>query len=468
MDPLKFVLVGGVGLMIVRGLTSAWSSRERTVAALALVAHLVSAIAQEVIYRFVYGGGDMMVYQWYGSMIADLIVSDPAGYLPEALKLLFQQQHDLPFRVIGSGSSTGSMSGLASLLTVLVGNELYVMGAVVGVASAAGLMMIHADLRDELPEYLHVRTAIALMLLPSVVFWTSAVLKESVIMLPIGLTTRGLVAIVRKRRIARGIVLVALGSTGIGLFKPYVLAGFFAAFPAFYLAHRAQANNVPFRVSPSKAALAGIGTALFLFGFGQLFEQYDVTDLGTQLSAEQQATLRAAGGSTYQLVSTDSTSLTSQLAFTPLAIFTALFRPLIFEAHNAQALVNATEATLLFLFFARGAIQRRFGDVLRFVLDRPVFVLTQSYALVIAIGVGLATTNLGTLSRYRVPMYAHFAVVCVLLVSNLRSARSVATPGSQRELLPGTLRSQLADAATQGPTVSHAAVVSTPPRESHR
>jgi hypothetical protein len=438
MDPLKFMLVGGVGLAIVRGLTRTWSSRERSVAALALTAHLVSAIAQEVIYRFVYGGGDMMVYQWYGSMIADLIVSDPAGYLPEALKLLFQQEHGLPFRVIGSGSSTGSMSGLASLLTVLVGNELYVMGAVVGVASAAGLMLIHADLRDEVPEHLHVRTAIALMLLPSVVFWTSAVLKESVIMLPIGLTTRGLVEIVRKRRVARGLLLVVIGGTGIALFKPYVLAGFFAGFPAFYLSHRAQLKNVPFRISPSKAILAGIGTALFLFGFGRLFEQYDVADLGTQLSTEQQNTLRSAGGSSYQLVSTESTSLASQLAFTPLAIFTTLFRPLIFEAHNAQALVNAAEATLLFLFFARGALQRRFGDVLRFVLDRPVLVLTQSYALVLAVGVGLATTNLGTLSRYRVPMYAHFAVVCVLLVSNLRSTRSVTAQTAQLELAPAT------------------------------
>lgn len=421
MDPLKFVLVGAVGLLIVRALSNSWSSRERAIAGFALLAHIAAAVAQEIIYRYVYGGGDMMVYQWYGAHIADLIVASPGEYLPEALKLLFQQEHALPFRVIGSGSSTGSMSGLASLLTVVVGNELYVMGAVVGVASAVGLVMIHDDLRTELPTHLHARTAFALMLLPSVVFWTSALLKESVIMLPIALTTRGIVDVVRRRRLARGVALATIGGVGIALFKPYILAGFFAAFPAFYLAHRASVQNVPFRISPSKSILAGVGAAVFLVAFGRLFEQYDVADLGAQLSIEQQNTLRAAGGSTYQLVTTDSTSLASQLAFTPIAIFTTLFRPLIFEAHNAQALANALEATVLFVLFARGTVRRRLGSVVRFILDRPVLVLTQSYALVIAVGVGLATTNLGTLSRYRVPMYAHFAVVCVLLISTLTS-----------------------------------------------
>ena len=419
MAVLKFIITLTLGLLIVRAFSRRWSRFEQRVAAASLAAHCFGGMAQEFVYRVVYTkGGDMILYHHYGNQIARYLSFDFGGNLPDVVDLLLQNgRAPLPFFVMGAGSSTGSMSALAGFLSFGWSDELYVMGAVIGVASTAGSALLYAAVRAEIPLVARKGAACAVFLLPSVVFWSSALLKESVIMVGIGAATLGFQYFFIARKRVGGALLLSVGLFIISLFKPYILAGFVAATPPFLLAVRAAAKGKALRLNPSRLLVIAGLTFAFVALYGRLYSQYDVSDLGAELASEQAATLRSSGTSTYQLVDPAATSLGAQLVYAPLAIATVFFRPLLFEAHNAQAAVNALESTLLLVLFVLGVRRSGFPLFIRFLLRHPMLLFLTCYVIVLSLGIGLATTNLGTLSRYRAPIYAHFALAAVLFAT---------------------------------------------------
>jgi hypothetical protein len=413
---VKALLVLLVGVFFVARLSRTFGPTERRIAAGSVLLHGAAAIAEEAIFRLVYGAGDMFAYQSYGALLARYISMDVGEHALDVIGLFFQNADLIPFHVPGAGSATGSMCALAGLMTYVFSNSLYAMGAAIGVGSAVGLVLIYRCVRAEVPIHLQTRACVALLLLPSVVFWTSAILKEAVIMLPCALVFFGMHRLgeSRSKRI-QGLVLIAVGGGIVALFKPYILAGFFAGAPVYFYAKRAIRQGKTLRFSWARLATILVIAPLFLILYGRLFSDFDVNDLGERLAQQQLASLRASGTSSYSIVSPDSTSLVSQLANAPIAVFTALYRPIVFEAHNAQALVNAAESTALLcltvLAFARHGVR----TLVRFVTIRPMLLTFVVYSAVLALGVGLATTNLGALSRYRVPMYGQFALLLAVI-----------------------------------------------------
>ena len=113
----------------------------------------------------------------------------------------------------------------------------------------------------------------------------------------------------------------------------------------------------------------------------------------------------------------------------PIALVFAVFRPAIFEVQNSMMLLNALETTtltaLMFIAFRRWS-----GRELRTELTSiPIISFSVAFTLVFGVAVGLGSTNLGTLSRYRVPMLPLLApLVLVLAAPRRREAPAAAAP----------------------------------------
>jgi hypothetical protein len=120
------------------------------------------------------------------------------------------------------------------------------------------------------------------------------------------------------------------------------------------------------------------------------------------------------------------TTLVGRFAYAPAALVTSLFRPVLFEVHNMPSLVNAVETTVLTLLFARVLFTRSLGKVRREIADNPLLVFCLVFVIAFGIAVGLASANLGTLSRYRSPLLPFFVVLLLVLGKPLR-ARSPAS-----------------------------------------
>ena len=89
-------------------------------------------------------------------------------------------------------------------------------------------------------------------------------------------------------------------------------------------------------------------------------------------------------------------------------------------------LANALETTALTLLFARILFTRNLGNVRRQIADDPFLVFCLVFVVAFGIAVGLASTNLGTLSRYRCPLLPFF-VLLLLVLGRPLSARSPAS-----------------------------------------
>ena len=129
--------------------------------------------------------------------------------------------------------------------------------------------------------------------------------------------------------------------------------------------------------------------------------------------------------------------LSQQLLLAPAGLFTALFRPLVFEARSAMVLANSVESTTLFILLLVSLFWLGLGRAWSLIVDSPAMMFCLVFTASFGSAVGVLTTNLGTLSRYRAPMMPFFAALVAVLWLEGKKARSAriaanASPGQAR------------------------------------
>jgi hypothetical protein len=90
-------------------------------------------------------------------------------------------------------------------------------------------------------------------------------------------------------------------------------------------------------------------------------------------------------------------------------------------------LVNALEMMVLTILFVRILFTRNLGKVRRQIADNPLLVFCVVFVIAFGIAVGLASSNMGTLSRYRSPLLPFFVVLLLVLGKPLRAGSSTST-----------------------------------------
>jgi len=407
---------------------------ERAVLTVSLFAHLLAAFAQIWITYGFYGSGDMTTYFMYGEILADLIRHDVSRFLPEVTKLFFQEDANLPVAVLGAGSATGTMSAVAGLFFLILGNSKYASCILVASSAFFGKLALYTVARKHFSSKLRPHAAACVLLIPSTVYWSSGMIKEAVAFAALGVLVRGLHLIIESGRLSVGFLTAAPAAVVIGLVKPYVLfplavgAGFW--FYCYRAMSRRRAGFRPLYVGLSVAAAAG-GVALL----SVLFPRYSMDNIAAEAAMLQQVGAEVDGGSNYQIADAQRRSLLGQLGFAPVALFTALLRPVIFEARNLLMFLSSLETTLLTLLFVRILALRSWLRVWRSVVREPFLIFSGIFALLFATAVGLASTNLGTLSRYRIPLMPFFALTLLGMWYGPRS-RTESPPQRKRHPSP--------------------------------
>ncbi len=412
--PLLVFLVGTIGMRYaLRGLAK-W---ERKLLWISYVAHLLGVFAGDLIATYYYGGGDRFMYHNVGGVISAHLHTDFYDIAPRLLELLFQQGGEelVPF---GALTATGSMQATAAILHYLFGGTLIGSCAVVGLLGYFSKLTIYRVFRAELQKR-HWRAAlIATMLVPSVLYWSTGLLKEAVAIIFLGLLVSG-GHMLTTRRTVKGILLLAVGAVGISLYKPYLLIAFsFAAAVWTYVRVARLRGHSGILTKPTHLVGAALGVFGVLVIISAIFPRYDYRNIQAQLLEEQQrGAWQTDAGSHYQIGSAESQSTLRQLVTTPWAIFTALFRPMIVEARSPLAFVNGLETLvltiMLYLVLVRRGVRRCIQDIRQSRLLSFCFVFT----VLLAIGVGFTSSNMGTLSRYRMPLIPFFVVIMAVLNS---------------------------------------------------
>jgi hypothetical protein len=296
--------------------------------------------------------------------------------------------------------------------------------------SLCGKIGIYRVFRANVDSAFRWPVAIAALFVPSFVFWSSGLVKEAVVVAGFGWSLFGLHLWIREGRPVPGWALMMTGAIPMVLIKPYILFPLvFAGGSWYYWARSLNRGRV--RIRPAHlvvAAVLGVGGIVVL---GQHFPEYSLDNFAAQTSSLQQ--LGRQGGSAFALSSEGPTTLVGQFVYAPAALLTSLFRPFIFEAHNIPSFVNALETTVLTLLFIRILFTRNLGNLRRQIAEDPLLVFCLVFVVAFGIAVGLASSNMGTLSRYRSPLLPFFVLLLLALSKPLLSRSHAKKAGAGRD-----------------------------------
>ena len=377
-----------------------------------LATHAAAVFVQLYLVFEIYQTGDLVMYHRYGVDLAESLRLDFWGVAPGIVRVLFQQASGLSVYVPAAESNTATMVALVAMCAFVLQDSLVAISLAFALASFLGKLVLYQAVREVTPPRLAVPLLVSIVLVPSVVFWSAGIVKEAVVMPGIGLFVLGLLRSVRGRRAS--VIWLVAGATMTALIKPYVLLMLVVAAGGFLYGHRiAKGDGVAGR--PIALLFAALVVLLGVWAVGEVFPRFSFDRLAEETARMQSVAFKPAGGSAYVIGDPEARSLLAQLGFAPFGLFTALFRPLPTEAHNPQMIVSSLESMALLLLSAlvvsRQSPRRAWTTLRRY----PVVAFCLVFVVAFGVAVGLTAANLGTLSRYRMPLLPFLTVGLVLL-----------------------------------------------------
>ncbi|MEM9833143.1 MAG: hypothetical protein AAF944_21090 [Bacteroidota bacterium] len=444
--PLVLSVVLGVAYLVRPRFTDATSYRYFIPA---LLAKVVGALAVGFIYQFYYGGGrpsgDTFNYHQNAEIVIEAFADDPAV----GVKLLLANGEYTPeifsyaTRMYWFRSSTEYF--VIRVITVLGLLTLHSYAAIAILFAAISFSGVWAMYRTFCKFYphLHYELAIAVLFVPSVVFWGSGVLKDTITLGALGWATWGIVRVFFERKsILISSCILLIGLYTIYSVKIYIVLCFLpAALLWIFLSYSAQISSTPVKlmIAPFIIGISGIIGYYAVLKVGEDNARYSIESVSetAEITARYLAYVgEKQGGSVYTLGDYDF-SPAGMLRKFPLAVNVTLFRPYLWEAYNPVMLLSALEslATLLFTLF----VFFRAGPFRAFALmgSNPIILFCLLFGVAFSFAVGISTYNFGSLVRYKIPMLPFYLSGLIILWYHVNEARKPhQVPRPQPESVP--------------------------------
>lgn len=397
-----------------------------------LQSKFAGAIALGLIYYFYYDGGDTTLYFDLARYISRSFYESPSAFF----KLIFSpiDTNDVSLhRYIGMNlfymkgdRETYFFIRFVAVFNLLSFNTYAVSAMFFACISMVGTWAIYLVFIDIYPM-LTKQLSVAILFIPSVVFWGSGMMKDSITLGAIGTIFYGFYYVfIKKKNIMKGAILLAIGLFIIIAIRVHYL---YCLLPAllFWL-------YLKFRDNIKSKALKAIVTP-FLLGFGLILGYFAATSLTEEssynidnLANKTKITsnyLQAVGqGSAYNLGENDGT-LTGMMRLFPQAVGTALFRPFLWEARNPVVLVAALESSFFLFMTLRLFYKVKLRRLIRVVFDEHVVFVSLAFAIAFSYSVGVASGNFGTLVRYKIQMMPFYMAALIIITHLTKKARKL-------------------------------------------
>lgn len=388
----------------------------------ALTVRILGALLLGFIYQFYYAGGDTFNYHTHGSrVIWETLFSNPA----DAIELIFSSGDDpsITYRYSSRILFWGDPSSyfivrIAAVFDLLTFSTYSATAVLFAIVSFTGMWLFFNVFVTSFPR-LHKWIAFAILFIPSVVFWGSGILKDSLVLASIGMLTYCVKALFIDRQIkVINIVLLVFATVIIYKVKLYILLCFFPAMLLWiYASVFFKIRSVVLKglLIPFIVALIVVSGYYAVLKIGEDDVRYSLQNITrtARITAYDIGFYTGKNaGSGYSLGELDD-SFSGMLKLAPAAINVSLFRPYIWEVRNPLMLLSSLESlalmifTIYILFRKRMLFFRAFGD--------PNVLFCVVLSISFAFAVGVSTFNFGTLARYKIPLLPFYMLALVLI-----------------------------------------------------
>ena len=379
-----------------------------------LWAKIFAGLAFAAVYLYYYDGGDTVYYYWGSQSIFNMLGKD----IPTFFKLLFGNhsaevysmfdqntgypiyfrdpnsfsvsRFNLPFYLLGFGSYLGN--------TVIMNLILY------------NCIWQFYKMVVKLYPTNEKALAIAVFFIPSVVFWSSGILKDGWTLTAIMVMFVNIYHIfIIKKKVIKNILWLLVWSYIAFSIRPYIFyvaLGSGLIWVGFSAIKSIQSTFLRTIAFPFIILLVWVTGATIIAQTGTVAGQrYSSMDAMLETAQIIQDDLRKDyyGGNSFDIGAFEPT-FAGVLSKFPKAVQAGLFRPFIWEANNVLMFLSGIESILLIAFIVFLFYKTKITGFFKPLVSDPFLLSILLFTITFSFFVGLTTANFGALVRYRIPV----------------------------------------------------------------
>ena len=387
---------------------------------------IIGAVLLGIIYQFYYNLGDTLNY-WRQTEIINSSLSDSfwtwLKLISGSAEIYDVDVYNYTTQFWWYGIRTpeylisviGAVIGLFTMTTYLPTAVIFAAISFIGVWK---LYIVFTKLYPRLSKQL----AYAFLFIPSVIFWGSGFMKDTITLSCIGWVTHFFYIIFyENKKIIANSVFALIFLYIIYIIKSYIVMAFLPAILLWgvgLLSYKIKNTRLILFVRYFLYASA-IGGIVLVGGKleAEMFGEYNVESVAQKSLVTRDYLFRISNeqdGSGYTLGDFDPTLL-GMLEQAPAGINVTLFRPYLWEARKPIVMISALES-LFFLIFTIVVIFRNNPiRVVQRVLSDETLQFCLIFTLIFAFAVGISTSNFGSLVRYKIPCLPFYTAFLIIL-----------------------------------------------------
>ena len=388
----------------------------------ALSVKIIGALGIGLVYQYYYGvGGDTSNYYRNGKIVSEIFSTSLSDYLDLVFKPILSTL-DIRAKINWTDSGFGYNESNYFPIRVLAVFELftfqtYLPSAVLfAFLSFTGIWKAYSTIVHIFPV-LYKEFAIAFLFMPSVFFWGSGILKDTLVIAALSwLFYASYMVFILRVNLMKGIFILVISIGTLLIIKPYVALTFLPSlvFLVFFTyRNRIKSHFLKVIALPLILFIVVAGGLFIIDTIGQQNQRFSADNLVGE-AATFNANNMAAGSSVDVGISGNMGTL-QLLKVAPLAIITTLFRPFIFEVSNPLMLLSALEGTYIIYLFGLILVRTGIVNAFRIISQNPMVSFCLIFSLIFAFAVGIATSNFGTLVRYKIPCIPFFMTALFII-----------------------------------------------------
>jgi hypothetical protein len=368
-------------------------------------------------------GDSFFLYQAEGKNIYTLILKDFSN-----IKCFFIKAENFDESILSNPFNRGYLLGEANFMVVkfvtiisfLSIGKYLITNLIFSLLAFTGAWKLFLFFYEQYP-HLHRKFAIAILYLPTFVFWSSGILKDSICIAAIGWITYSLYQLfIRKTDFIKSTLLLIFFGYLIWIIKPYILISYVPFF-IFYLILK-NVNSVNSKlIKIILAPILIIGSVVvfskIMIKLKDELGQYAVESLTKNVKNMNEAFEAQSNeiNSAFTYGTEFDGSATGLIKMAPIFIGTTFFRPFIWESKKLTTLLSSLEGLTIMIFtiivFFKAGLKTSFKTLTK----NPLATYCFLFAIIFALFVGASTLNFGSLCRYKIPCMPFYIIALFLI-----------------------------------------------------
>lgn len=398
--------------------------------------HMFGAIAYALMVQYYYGYGDSFVFYYGSDFLSTQVMHDGSNIkyffksAAEVRSWYNTEVGDISYAGYFGIASNLFIMKISAVLSIISFNKYLIITLFFGLFSFAGLWRLflvfnHINKGKELKIL-----AWAILFIPSVWFWGSGLIKDSVCIGSIGFIIHFLYKLfIKKEFSVKSIIALVVLIYIVSIIKSYIIIVLAVGLSVFiFYRFISPFKNIVIRGFIILAFLIAVLVATFVTNFSSQLKllgeesMVQVDSFKRNYDAAQNEDERSRA---YLETKEIDPSLAGMIAHSPVAIFNCLYRPFIWESKKIFIVFSSFESLLLLLCTLYIIVKLKFFGFFTEILGNPFVLVSFIMSILFAVIIGFTTYNFGTMARYRIILLPFYLFTLVSLYTTYLDKKKV-------------------------------------------